>query len=357
MTGAAHRGSPKPSGAKAGAEIGSNQDDLPVSRKRYLREKSAREAAEVLLEEKSIELFRANRALRELNATLEQKVEERTEELLEATAAREEFLACMSHELRTPLNAIIGFSECIHYEMFGQIGNAQYKEYIGLIHQSGQHLLSLINDLLSFSKINSGEYEIVWEKVDVKKTIKTAIRMLQQTASTKNITLDYRLQGSGHSLQADGRALYQMLLNLLSNAVKYTNPGGQILVHFRRCSREALLAVADSGIGIDKKDMDKVLLPFGQARSAYVISSKSDNTGQDNTGQDNRGQDNTGLGNTGLGSTGLGLPIVKSLVELHGGRFCLRSIVGKGSLAVLHFPLETGQPETELPETELSERT
>ncbi|MCZ4279838.1 HAMP domain-containing sensor histidine kinase [Kiloniella laminariae] len=312
--------------------------DAPVSRKRYLREKAAREAAEALLEEKSIELYRANRALRELNATLEQKVEARTRELLEATAAREEFLACMSHELRTPLNAIIGFSECINQEMFGQIGNDHYKEYIGLIHQSGQHLLSLINDLLSFSKINSGEYEIIREEIDVEKTIQTAIQMLQQTAGARNITLDYRLQGSCACLMADGRSLYQMLLNLLSNAVKYTNPGGEVLVHFRKGTREALLAVADSGIGIDPQDMDKVLQPFGQAQSAYAISSKSQ-----------------------LGSTGLGLPIVKSLVELHGGRLCLRSVVGKGSLVVLHFPLgppaspekeEQTQPKQVSPEQE-----
>lgn len=290
--------------------------DEPVSRSRYLREKSAREQAENLLEQKSIELFKVNQNLISLNSTLEQKVRQRTEELENATRAREDFLACMSHELRTPLNAIIGFSETINKEIFGSIGNPQYQEYVQLIHKSGQHLLSLINDLLNFTKINSGEYEIFKEPLDVTISIENAISFLQQMADEKNISLNYRISKKSNSLNADHRVLLQMLLNLLSNAIKYTNKGGKVSILHSVGKREIRISILDSGIGIAREDLDKVLQPFGQAHSGYVITNNNQS-----------------------GSTGLGLSIVNSLMELHEGRFSLYSQLGRGSRATLHFPM------------------
>ena len=231
-----------------------------------------------------------------------------------ANRSKSEFLANMSHELRTPLNAIIGFSEMMRLETFGPIGNPRYIEYVGDIHESGTHLLSLINDILDLSKIEAGAFELKEEEVDLAQVVAACRRIIEVRAKEAGLTLDTRLSGKLPKLWSDERAVKQIILNLLSNAVKFTPTGGKVTV---RAEIEEdgcfVLSVSDTGIGIDADDIPKVFKPFSQIDGS--LSRKHD-------------------------GTGLGLPLVKSLVDVHGGTIELESELGNGTIITIRFPAE-----------------
>ena len=230
-----------------------------------------------------------------------------------ANKSKSEFLANMSHELRTPLNAIIGFSEIMQNEMFGEIGNEHYTEYARDIHESGMHLLYVINDILDLSKIEAGKLSVSLSEVDLADVTEASVRLVRQSAAEAGVRVDTRLVGALPIIQVDQRMLKQMLMNLLSNAIKFTPEGAKIRLSVRRVENDFVeIAVVDTGVGISAADLPRVLEPFVQADHA----SESRETG-----------------------TGLGLPLTKSLVELHGGTFRLWSRVGLGTRAVLLLPV------------------
>ena len=229
-----------------------------------------------------------------------------------ANRAKSEFLAKMSHELRTPLNAIIGFSEILSRETFGPLGHEKYNNYVGDITASGRHLLDMITDILDMSKIEAGRQDIHPEHIDLSKAVREAAQVVRGQLERQQLTLSIDIASDIPSVYADPRALRQVLLNLLSNAIKFTEALGQVTVSARLGdSGNVQLSVSDTGIGIKEKDLEKVLQPFGQAGSAQTSAQAG---------------------------TGLGLPIVKSLVELHGGWFDLTSQQGKGTTATVSFP-------------------
>ncbi len=227
-----------------------------------------------------------------------------------ANKAKSEFLANMSHELRTPLNAILGFSEILTNGMFGPLGSPKYCEYSKDIHDSGKHLLNVINDILDMSKIEAGHMRIQCEAVDLKPLIEESLRLTAIAAEEKNIAIHQRLC-DGLNMFGDRRALKQVMLNLLSNAVKFTNEGGSIELRTRRLEKGVVLTIADTGIGIPKESLSKIGQPFEQVQSQYAKSK---------------------------GGSGLGLAISRSLIGLHGGDMRIRSRVGEGTIVSLHIP-------------------
>ncbi len=236
-------------------------------------------------------------------------------EAARANSTKSEFLAHMSHELRTPLNAIIGFSEIVAGELFGPIETRRYVEYAGDIHSSGVHLLSIINDILDLAKIEAGRRELSEGVIDLQETAAAALRLVRGRAENGNIRLVNDIsRGNVPLLQADERAVKQMLLNLLSNAVKFTPKGGLVVVSAElRANRSLAVTVSDTGIGIAPENIPRALAPFGQVDNTVSRSTEG---------------------------TGLGLPLVNALMDLHGGRFELESDVGNGTRATLVFPAD-----------------
>ncbi|WP_137132774.1 ATP-binding protein [Rhizobium sp. FY34] len=227
-----------------------------------------------------------------------------------ANKAKSEFLANMSHELRTPLNAILGFSEILLNGMFGPVGSPKYSEYARDIHESGKHLLNVINDILDMSKIEAGHMRIHCEMIDLAPLIEESLRLTSIPAQEKNIAVTQRVTEGLH-MAGDRRAVKQILLNLLSNAVKFTNDGGRIELRARQSERGVVLTIADTGIGIPKLALGKIGQPFEQVQSQYAKSK---------------------------GGSGLGLAISRSLVALHGGSMRIRSKIGNGTVVALFIP-------------------
>ena len=228
-----------------------------------------------------------------------------------ASAAKSRFLAHMSHELRTPLNAILGFSEVIRDGMIRE-SNSRDSEYAGLIHQSGTHLLQIINDLLDLSKIEAGKMELHPEPLDLGELVASAETMVSHDLGDRQVALVTKLPDPIPSLFADHKAGKQMLVNLLSNAVKFSPPGATVEVRAETLSDGGVsLTVSDQGRGIPPDKLASVYEPFAQA--AVDISDAEQ-------------------------GTGLGLPLVKSLIELHGGRIALDSSLGEGTEVTLFFP-------------------
>ena len=249
-----------------------------------------------------------------LDITERKRAEEATRRAIEAETSnrtKSEFLATISHELRTPLNAIIGFSEIMKRGTFGTLGVPRYADYVDDIHESGLHLLDLIDDLLDLSKIEAGKFELQDEVIDLSVLIPAVIHKIEPDRSKKHLALDVEIATDLPRLMADQRAVERILLNLLSNAVKFTPPGGQLRVRAFALDGDICLAVEDSGIGIEAADLEKVLSPFGRAEQPMVRTQKG---------------------------TGLGLPIVRSLIEMHGGRLILHSTPGQGTVVTAHFP-------------------
>jgi signal transduction histidine kinase len=220
----------------------------------------------------------------------------------------------MSHELRTPLNAIIGFSELMKTEVFGKLGDARYKTYAADICDSGVHLLQIINDILDLSKIEAARFELHDEALYMPDTVRATIRIINQRAADAGVEIVTEIDRDLPALLADQRCIKQILLNLLSNSVKFTLAGGTIAVRAAIAENGDMhLGVADTGIGIDEKDLPKALASFSQVDSALARKFQG---------------------------TGLGLPLTKKLVELHGGTLTIESSVNVGTTVTAVFPKE-----------------
>jgi cell cycle sensor histidine kinase DivJ len=244
--------------------------------------------------------------------TQEQELVRARDDAESASRAKTQFLANMSHELRTPLNAVIGFAEIIQREMFGALGDARYRDYAQHIHESGQHLLQVVNDILDMSKIEAGKYKIVREPFAVKPLIDLCCEVTRQEAEKKEIKLSVDTMPGLPELAADKRAVKQMLLNLISNAIKFTKEGGWVRVSVGILGDRVALIVTDNGIGIAEADLAKLGNPFMQADNSY-----------------DRQHDGAGLG----------LSVVRGLARLHGGDLSLTSQLGEGTVATISLPL------------------
>jgi two-component system, cell cycle sensor histidine kinase PleC len=245
-------------------------------------------------------------------ADLAEKYAEEKTRAEEANQAKSKFLANMSHELRTPLNAIIGFSEIMESGMFGPLGSDKYREYCHDIHQSGQYLLDVINDILDMSKIEAGRIRLDAEPVDLEPFLNDAMRVVSARANDKRLKLTARI-GRGISLTADHRLLKQIMLNLLSNAVKFTPEGGRITIRARATAGGWVsVSIADTGIGIPEDALARLGRPFEQVESQLTKSHQG---------------------------SGLGLAIAKSLTELHQGTMRIRSTPGRGTMVLLRLPI------------------
>ncbi len=234
-------------------------------------------------------------------------------EAVAANRSKTEFLANMSHELRTPLNAVIGFSEVIKTEPFGPLGAPQYADYIEDIFQSGQYLLSVINDILDMSKIEAGEMQMVEAVFGIPHTAESCRRLIAERAQKGQVKLIVEIQDDLPPLRADERMVKQMLLNLLTNAVKFTPQGGEVTLRAEMDKVGCLvISISDTGVGIAPQDMERVLQPFGQADSSLHRAYEG---------------------------TGLGLPLVKSMAELHGAHLMIDSTLNKGTTVAIRFPV------------------
>jgi len=230
-----------------------------------------------------------------------------------ANSAKSHLLANVSHELRTPLNAILGFSEILAGEMLGPLGE-RYRDYAKDIHDSGLHLLSIIDDLLDLSKIEAGRLNLSEDIVDVVELFDTVSRFVRERASSAGLTMSIDLPADMPALKADRRAMRQVLLNLLSNSLKFTPAGGHIALEAIREPCGGIgFRVRDNGIGIAAGDIHRAMEPFGLINSSLS-------------------RRHTG--------TGLGLPITRALVELHRGRFELTSEPGVGTTATVYLPAD-----------------
>jgi PAS domain S-box-containing protein len=231
-----------------------------------------------------------------------------------ANRAKTEFLANMSHELRTPLNAVIGFAEIMKMEAFGPIGSPRYREYVEDIRASGKHLLQVINDILDMSKIETGEMTLDDGDVEIPGVISSCFRLVDERASRGGVNLSSNGLENLPLLRADMRMFKQIVLNLLSNAVKFTEDGGRVSVGGEITAEgELCVFISDTGIGIATEDLENVYAPFRQVDNSLQRKFEG---------------------------TGLGLPLVKSMMELHGGRIELESTFQVGTTAMIIFPAE-----------------
>jgi two-component system cell cycle sensor histidine kinase PleC len=244
---------------------------------------------------------------------LAREAHEERQKAEEASRAKSTFLANMSHELRTPLNAVIGFSEIMAKELFGPIGNDQYKQYSTDIFDSGNHLLELINDILDMAKIEAGKLTLSPKPLDPSVAIEQAVRLTKRKAEEKGLSIVVDAENLPE-IEADHRAVKQILLNLLSNAVKFTDQGA-IMVHARGNAQGLTLRVVDTGCGIPPEHLPRLARPFEQVEQELT-------------------RNNSG--------TGLGLALTKSLADMHGGKLAIQSEVGRGTIVTITLPLRFG---------------
>jgi signal transduction histidine kinase/CheY-like chemotaxis protein/CHASE3 domain sensor protein len=279
-----------------------------------------------------------------------EEISSKNEQLLEADKMKSEFLATMSHELRTPLNAIIGFSEILRDGLIGDLADKQ-KVYVNDIFESGQHLLSLINDVLDLSKIEAGRMELEGEVIDVKSLLENSLSIIKEKASTQRIKLQADLSDALGNAWLDARKVKQIVYNLLSNAVKFTPEGGQITLQASLVSREYVLeqtrdipkshyspignaeqfiqiAITDTGIGIEAQDITRLFQPFVQVES--TLSRRFE-------------------------GTGLGLALVRKLAELHSGAVAVTSTPGEGSTFTVWLQYKTNLVAAALASTQTGE--
>lgn len=231
----------------------------------------------------------------------------------EASRAKTEFLATMSHELRTPLNAVIGFSEMMKLEIFGPLGARQYAEYARDINSSGTHLLSVVNDILDLSRVESGNDDLLEEKLNVAEAARLVLSFVQPQAEKSDVECRLDAPDDLPALVADERKLKQILINLVSNAIKFNTVAGTVTVRLRCDPSGFTISVADTGIGMRKEDIPKALARFGQI-----------------DGDLNRKYEGLGIG----------LSIVQALAEQHGAELGIKSEPGKGTTVSVRFPIE-----------------
>jgi polar amino acid transport system substrate-binding protein len=225
------------------------------------------------------------------------------------------FLATMSHELRTPLNSIIGFSGILMREIPGPL-NEEQKKQMGMIQVSGRNLLSLINDILDLSKIESGQLNIHYDVFSLSEVLDEIVKMMSPVAEEKGINL--KLIGSENiDMESDQQRVQQIMLNLINNALKFTD-SGDVVIEYSRDQHFVKLVVADTGMGIDKDDLSKLFTPFFQVENSLTRTNKG---------------------------SGLGLSICKKLVELLYGKITVDSELGKGSRFTVILPIKNPSPE------------
>lgn len=237
-----------------------------------------------------------------------------------ANQAKSEFLATMSHELRTPLNAIIGFSDIIRSELFGPVGSKAYVDYASDIHASGDHLLSLINDILDISSIEAGKYLTEHVDVDLADVVSDCLKTLKLKISAKKLEVSVNLHANAQTVHADRRAVFQVLLNLLANAVKFSEPGGALAISSETVSRSVKITIYNSSGVIPPDVLSKITEPFTKANPNPHLTQEG---------------------------TGLGLAIVKALVEGHQGRLDIISDESNGTTVMVTLPLLAREPDRE----------
>ncbi len=266
----------------------------------------------------ALSLATAENEIRELRTRLEsqQRSEDElrtaTREAQHAAAAKAEFVSKVSHEIRTPLNAITGFAEVIAAERFGPLGNERYRDYVKDIHAAGMHLVSLLNDLLDLSKIETGQLDLTFANVSLNELTQQCVGIMQPQASRARIIIRTSLTPGLPQVVADERSLRQIVLNLLSNSIRFTGPGGQVIISTAFADNgEAVLRVRDTGVGMSEKDVEAALEPFRQS----AVS-----------------------GSWGSGGTGLGLPLTKALAEANRAHFSIKSAPNAGTLVEVAFP-------------------
>lgn len=241
-----------------------------------------------------------------------------------ACSAKTQFLANMSHELRTPLNAIIGFSEIIKSQLLGPFGHEKYGDYINTIHTSGQHLLSLISDILDMARIQSGKYKLAHEEINITKIAGLCSHMMEGSAQEAGVSILVNGDVNFHNSQdtgmieesdvcavADRRAIMQIMLNVLSNSVKFTPNGGTVHINCANRDGGVEIEIKDTGVGIPSEHLHNIMMPFEQVENDY--SRKHD-------------------------GSGLGLAITKDLLELHGGRLSIESSINVGTNVIMWLP-------------------
>ena len=271
-----------------------------------------------------LETFASQSALALVNARLYRELERKSAELEVASRHKSEFLASMSHELRTPLNAVIGFSDVLLERMFGDLNDRQ-EEYLQDIWSSGRHLLELLNEILDLSKVEAGRMELELSDVDVRAALEYATSLVRERATMHDIRLSIDCSDEIRTVQTDELRFKQVVVNLLSNAVKFTPDSGTVLARAQIVGDQLVVSVADSGIGIQAADRERIFESFQQG----------------------------GRGPSSEAGTGLGLTLSRRIVELFGGRLWLESVVGEGSTFSFSVPLQrrtssTGKTSEEL---------
>ncbi|RUU59733.1 HAMP domain-containing histidine kinase, partial [Mesorhizobium sp. M2C.T.Ca.TU.009.01.2.1] len=255
-------------------------------------------------------------------AALCEELAEAREAAATAEVAKGRFLAVVSHELRTPLNAIIGFSDMLLHEMFGAFKDPRQKEYVGLIRESGQHLLSVVTSILDVSRIEAGAYATELEPFRFVEAVDMCRSMMRPLADAKGIVLATQIAPDAGEINADRRAVQQILINLASNAVKFTPDGGSVVIGAKRVGSRLHFWVSDTGIGIAEEDMANLGKPFMQIQNDYTRRFEG---------------------------TGLGLSLVKGLVALHDGTMSIESAPGEGTTVTIGLPVNGPKRHTGAP--------
>lgn len=241
-----------------------------------------------------------------------------------ASKAKSDFLAVMSHELRTPLNAILGFSEIMQMRMFGEIGSDRYATYIDDIHFTAKHLLSIITDVLDFSKAEVGRLRVKEEQVDLTQTLDQCLRLLRENAAENGLRMSVEAERPQILMRVDLTLVKQVFINLLSNAIKFTPSGGEIRANIvQEADGSWSVRITDTGIGIAEQNIERVFEPFFQVEGVLARQH---------------------------GGTGLGLPLSRKIMQLHGGSLTITSALGAGTTVTVNFPASRVIPQ-ELPRT------